>query len=667
MVQYVAASYSSMTPEFYMLIDSNRLSSTLPASLSVSRYSPIPPSPCLSHPTLSLSLPSHPLLVSPIPPSPCPSHPPSPTLLQAHRFQPPLFNTACLPLCSLPALPPVSMNSFQSGANGIRARFLFPPFLFPLVPALPALSPFMSSPLPPHPSLIHIGSIRPTLSSAPSLPLSTPLHPSQRCQQQHSHGPHPSRPWRTLLSRLPVSPSNQTRFTALHPSSPPVVNSPTSPTYLSCNQLEASVPDIFPFTVYRTPTLPCHLFPLFSIAAYPLPPHRDLSHNQLVGPVPDIFPPGNELSTPLSLPPSLTLSHPLPPSPTLSHPLPPSPTLSHPIPPYPTLSHPLSPSPTLSHPLPPSPTLSHPLPPSPTLSHPIPPSLTLSHPLPPSPTLSHHSPTLSHPLPPLSNLLHPIPFPPSLRYPNLSPNFFTRPLPRVYSATAIALLDLTSPAATSLSHHTSANANPPFFPLLFLLHFSLAARPMLPPHPPPSSNLSRNYFTGPLPKVYSATAIALLDLSRNYFFGSVALSVGRNCLVYDLTGTGATAASGSVLGLEGQRSVDDCSSFCRTGLSGSATEAENMQCGGSGVCLAKVVTRKSPPAVSFTCAPSPGLPRKPPPPPPSPPPSPPPQPPPSPPLTPPPSPPSSFPTVFLPAPTTPPSSPRLHSIPAFPP
>ncbi|CAI7736730.1 unnamed protein product, partial [Closterium sp. NIES-54] len=183
-------------------------------------------------------------------------------------------------------------------------------------------------------------------------------------------------------------------------------------------------------------------------------------------------------------------------------------------------------------------------------------------------------------------------------------------------------------------------------------------------------NLSHNYFTGPLPRVYSAPAIALLDLSRNYFFGpasivdtqgtpllsqtsapgsgtiqstgaaGLALSVGRNCLVYNLSGTGATAASGSVLGLEGQRSADDCSLFCRTGLSGSATEAENMQCGGWGVCLAKVVTTKSPPAVVFACAPSPGLPRKPPPPPPSPPPSPPPQPPPSPPLSPPPFPPS---------------------------
>ncbi|CAI5943257.1 unnamed protein product [Closterium sp. NIES-65] len=63
------------------LIDSNRLSSTLPASLSVSRYSPIPPSPCLSHPTLSLSLPSHPLLVPPIPP-----HPPCCRLIDSNRL-----------------------------------------------------------------------------------------------------------------------------------------------------------------------------------------------------------------------------------------------------------------------------------------------------------------------------------------------------------------------------------------------------------------------------------------------------------------------------------------------------------------------------------------------------------------------------------------------------
>ena len=85
-----------------------------------------------------------------------------------------------------------------------------------------------------------------------------------------------------------------------------------------------------------------------------------------------------QLTIPVEVQPSPTLSHPLP---TLSHPLP---TLSHPLP---TLSHPL---PTLSHPLP---TLSHPLP---TLSHPPP---TLSHPL---PTLSHPLPTLSHPLPTLS-------------------------------------------------------------------------------------------------------------------------------------------------------------------------------------------------------------------------------------------------------------------------
>ncbi|CAI5517470.1 unnamed protein product, partial [Closterium sp. Naga37s-1] len=113
-------------------------------------------------------------------------------------------------------------------------------------------------------------------------------------------------------------------------------------------------------------------------------------------------------------------------------------------------------------------------------------------------------------------------------------------------------------------------------------------------------NLSRNYFTGPLPSLPSASAVLSLDLSSNYFFGrgnaydaasnpmcpseAVPVNTTNNCLSYLVS---PPCTDPSYPPDQPQRPVFQCQAFCRTNFSGSDSAAVNEQCGfGGGVCIA---------------------------------------------------------------------------------
>ncbi|CAI5507537.1 unnamed protein product [Closterium sp. Naga37s-1] len=176
--------------------------------------------------------------------------------------------------------------------------------------------------------------------------------------------------------------------------------------------------------------------------------------------------------------------------------------------------------------------------------------------------------------------------------------------PIISSLTSLQTL---APHEFSPSHTTLQHPHQLFFPRLPLMAHPtpvhrIQLRPTQPNPTPPSpthfhrSDLSSNYFTGPVPPMSSAPLIQHYSIHTNYFFGSgnildlagnsicpnatSSVQTANNCLQYASdTCTSATSTGGNpVTVTEAQRTAADCSAFCSTSFGLVTTPGSNAQC-----------------------------------------------------------------------------------------